>query len=145
MSSVTPFYSSFIEILVGSKKITFISDWRFSQFRDSSLPVPTISNSAQGIGFAQNQLGFNVAIDIPVTIRAEDLVDINNISISDGTQITCTLNVPTSPNQELSFTGNTYIFDNIAPQNQSIALPEGSAATQTLNFYAGKYQMSNSG
>lgn len=135
-------FSSFIEIRLADTVIPFVSSWTASQARSSSNIVYTVSNSATAAGAAQQQISWNVEIEIPVSVLAEFAVDINDIAIGDGTQISCTLNRPSSNNDQLDFTGTSYTFSNIAPDTNSLTLRDGEFATQTISFLAGKLNVS---
>lgn len=138
MSTAFSGFSSFIQIKLADVTIPFVSSWQAAQVRSSSQLVYTISNSATASGAAEQQIAWTVTLDIPVSVLGEFAIDINDISIGDGTQIIATLNRPSRNNDQLDFTGNSYTFSDLSPDTASWALREGQVATNTFSFFAGK-------
>lgn len=136
-------FSSFIEVNLANTNIPFISSWSATQTRGSSQLVYTISNSATAAGAAEQQIGWEVSLDIPLSVIEEFFVDINDIAIGDGTQIRITLNRPSANNDQLDFTGTTFLFSDLAPNQNTLGLREGGVATQNFSFYAGKMNTSS--
>lgn len=128
-------FSSFIEVTIGDQRISFISDFSYQQTRNMGELVYTISRSTAASGGYLQQYGYIVNLTIPLDIFEENPLELGNISIIEGLQLSATLNRPGAPNDELDFTGKQLIFSGAVPAAQNGSLSEGGVYQENVTLY----------
>lgn len=127
--------SSFVKVRIGNKQISLITEFSYTQLGDSSIPIQGISGEfARYLGYAQKQIGYILSFNLPM--QFDTVINVNDIAIDDGSQITSTLNRASSNNSPVDYSGVTTIFSDLAPITQGVDLPSGAYASKKISFYA---------
>jgi hypothetical protein len=128
-------FSTFIELQIGDRNISFVASFDYGQTRDAGFPVYTITGSTQSPGGALQQYAWTTSFTIIQDATEEDVFAIQNISVSDNIQMSVTFNRPGAPNDELDFSGVTWIFSGGIPQNESGNISDGNPLRRPINMY----------
>lgn len=128
-------FSTFIELQVGDRQISFLADFSYAQTRDCGFPVYTIDTSTQSPGGALQQYAWTTSFTLIQDATEEELFIIQNIDVTDNVQMTVTFNRPGAPNDELDFSGPTWIFSGAIPQNESGNVSDGTAFRRPINMF----------